>query len=151
MIRLATITDLPALLALGRQMHSEGEFRHIALAEDKVRRTFERLMSEVRGDGFIAVNEGPDGIDGGIAGHLTPFWFSHELVATDLAFFVRQNRRGSIAAVRLVQAFVAWGKEKGASEVCIAQSSGVRLEETQRLLTGMGFTYVGGVYKWRFA
>jgi GNAT superfamily N-acetyltransferase len=146
-IRPATLADMDALIALGRQMHAEGTFRHVVLDEDKVRATFERLIAEH----FLAVNDGPEGIDGGLAGMLTEFWFSRERLACDLAFFVRPSRRGSIAAVRLVQAFVAWAQEQGAAEVSISQSSGVRIEETNRLLTGMGFAYVGGVYKWRFA
>lgn len=146
MIRAATLTDMDALLALGRQMHAEGDFRRHALDEAKVRKTFQRLMASH----FLAVNDGPEGIDGGLAGAISEFWFSRELVASDLAFFVRPNRRGSIAAVRLVQSFVAWAKDRGAAEVSISQSSGVRIEETSRLLTGMGFIYVGGVYKWRF-
>jgi GNAT superfamily N-acetyltransferase len=88
------------------------------LDEDKVRATFERLIAEH----FLAVNDGPEGIDGGLAGMLTEFWFSRERLACDLAFFVRPSRRGSIAAVRLVQAFVAWARERGAAEVSISQS-----------------------------
>jgi hypothetical protein len=69
--------------------------------------------------------------------------------ATDLAFFVRPDRRGSIGAVRLVQDFVAWARGAGAAEVCIAQSSGVRMDEAHRLMTGMKFDHRGGVFKWR--
>lgn len=134
------------MLTLGRQMHSEGAFRHMALDEAKVRST---LLACI-GEGFLAVNEGRGGVDGGLAGMLTEPWFSHDLIAADVCFFVRPDRRGSITAVRLVQEFTAWARMRGAKEVSIAQSSGVRLEETNRFLTGMGFTYVGGVYKWRF-
>lgn len=132
-------------MALGRQMHAEGHFQHVTLDEGKVRRAFEALIR----DQFCVVHEGPDGLDGGFAGHIGEFWFSRALMASDVAFFVRPNRRGSLAAVRLVQAFVSWAAERGAAEVSIVQSSAVRIEETARLLTGMGFSYVGGCYKWR--
>lgn len=145
MIRLATREDIPVLLTLGRQMHSEGLLRTITLDEAKVEATLLYCI----GEGFLQVNEGREGVDGVLAGHIAEFWFSHEKLASDLALFVRPNRRGSIAAVRLVQAFVAWGMEKAVREICLSQSTGVRVEEFAHLLTGMGFAHVGGVFKWR--
>lgn len=130
---------------LGRQMHAEGYFRHVPFDEAKVRAALEHCLAEQ----FIAVSDGPDGLTGFLIGHVSALWYSPATVASDLAFYVRPDRRGSIAALRLVQEFIAWAKEAGAAEVCIAQSSGVRIEETHRLLTGIGLDYVGGVYKWR--
>lgn len=127
-------------------MHSEGFFRHVDLAEDRVEAVFRHCMAEE----FFVVSEGADGIDGMFAGHIGEFWFSRETCASDIVFFVRPTRRGGLAAVRMIQEFVAWARVRRAAEVSISQSSGVRLEETQRLFTGMGFTYVGGIYKWRF-
>jgi GNAT superfamily N-acetyltransferase len=146
MIRTSTPSDFPAVLGLGRQMHLEGVFRHVLMDDDKVM----AALTACHADGFFFVSAGRDGIDGFLFGLLSELWYSRETVAFDLAFFVQPTRRGGLAAVRLVQEVVAWAKARAASEVSISQSSGVRLEETNRLFTGMGFTYVGGVYKWRF-
>lgn len=144
MIRLATVDDIEAVLRLGRQMHAEGAFRSVALDEDKVRDMIGRCIAH----GFACVNEGREGVDGLLLGHVAEFWYSRATCASDLAFYVRPDRRGSIAAVRLIQAFVAWGRDAGAAKVVIAQSSGVRVEEATHLLTGMGFAYRGGVFEW---
>jgi GNAT superfamily N-acetyltransferase len=126
-------------------MHAEGYFRHVEFNEGKVRAMLVHCLLH----GFIGVSDGPDGLNGFLIGHAAELWYSSAKCATDLAFFVRPDRRGSIAAVRLVQDFVAWAREAGAAEVCISQSSGVRIEETHHLLTGMKFDHLGGVFKWR--
>ncbi len=125
-------------------MHAEGAFCAVALDEDKVRDTIGMCIAR----GFACVNEGRAGVDGVLLGRVAEFWYSRATCAADLAFYVRPDRRGSIAAVRLIQAFVAWAREVGAAKVMIAQSSGVRVEETTHLLTGMGFAYRGGVFEW---
>lgn len=145
MIRLATDADIPALLALGRQMHAEGVFNHFELDEDKVEIVFRHCIEKA----FFAVSESAEGIDGMFAGHIAELWWTRRRCASDAVFFVRPNRRGGIAAVRLIQRFVAWAREQGADVVNISQSSGVRLEEMHRLMTGMSFSYDGGVYQWR--
>jgi GNAT superfamily N-acetyltransferase len=144
-IRRATAADLEPIIALGRQMHAEGYFRNVDFAEAKVRAALEHCLAS----GYIAVSAGADGIEGFLIGFVSELWYSSAKVASDLAFFVRPNRRGSITAVRLIQDFVAWAKEQGAAEVTIVQSSGVRLEETARLFNGMRFDYRGGVFTWR--
>lgn len=136
---------MPALLALGRQMHAEGVFRHFELAEDKVEATFRHCIEQE----FFAVAESAEGIEGMFAGHIAELWWTRRRCASDAVFFVRPNRRGGIAAVRLIQGFVAWARGCQADVVNISQSSGVRLEEMHRLMTGMGFSYDGGVYQWR--
>lgn len=146
MIRPATHADLPALLALTRQMHLEGRFQHAALDEEKVELIFRHCIESE----FFVVSESSDGVDGMLAGICTELWFSRSYAAHDLIFFVRPIRRGGFAAVRMIQAFVTWAKVHGAAEVAISQSSGARVEEMQRLMTGMQFDYMGGVFKWRF-
>lgn len=147
MIKPATFQDVDAIIALGRQMHAEGAFSIVNFVEKKVRTAIERCIVS----GFVYVNVGADGVDGFLIGHASEYWFSHDHIASDLAFYVRPDRRGGIAAVRLIQAFVTWGREHGVREVAISQSSGVRVEEMTHLLTGMGFRYLGGVFKWEIA
>lgn len=147
MIRPATLEDLDAVIRLGRQMHAEGAFSIVRFDEFKVRAQLERCLVE----GFLHISVGPDGVNGFLIGEASEYWFSRDLLAHDLAFYVRPDRRGGIAAVRLVQAFVSWARERGAREVCIAGSSGVRVEELTRLMTGMFFRHVGGVFKWEIS
>lgn len=145
MIRVATANDIEALMCLGRQMHAEGAFNVHPMDEEKVRLA---MLSCIE-SGFAAANHGLEGIDAMLLGHVAELWYSRARCAADVLFYVRPDRRGSIAAVRLVQEFVQWAQWAGAQEVQIASSSGVRVEELHRMMTGMSFAHVGGVYKWR--
>lgn len=147
MIRTAAPHDIEALMGLGRQMHAEGAFNVHAMDEQKVRQAMLHCIDKQ----FASVSAGPDGLDGMLLGQASELWYSRAKCASDVLFYVRPDRRGSITAVRLVQAFVEWAHWTGAAEVQIAQSSGVRVEELHRLMTGMSFGHVGGVYKWRIS
>jgi GNAT superfamily N-acetyltransferase len=146
MIRPATAEDFNTLLELGRAMHAESWYRYLPFDDVKLHGVFEKLIT----DGYLRIHVAPNGsIDGGMAGYIGEFWFCTEKIASDYALFVRPNHRGSFTAVRLIQDFIEWAKERGAQEVSLAQSTGVMVEQTSRLYLGMGFAYVGGIYKWR--
>jgi GNAT superfamily N-acetyltransferase len=145
-IRPATAEDFNTLLELGRAMHAESWYRYLPFDDVKLHGVFERLLT----DGYLKLHVASNGsIDGGMAGYIGEFWFCREKIATDYALFVRPNHRGSISAVRLIQDFVEWAKEKGAQEVSLSQTTGVRVQESSHLYLGMGFVYVGGNFKWR--
>lgn len=144
-IRNADYNDVDALLELGRQMHAESWYAYLPFDDDKVRNALCTAITR----GFLAVHEVDGRVLGAMAGVITEFWFCHSRIATDLGLFVRSDKRGSAAAVRLVQAFIDWAKKNGAAEVSLAISTGVRIEETGDLYKALGLTHVGGVYKGR--
>lgn len=145
MIRRATLSDIPDLLALGRKMHAESWYSYLDYDVEKIASVLELLLK----DGFLCVHEMEGVIVGGMAGCLSQFWFCRELMAHDLALFVEPGRRGGIAAARLVQAFIVWARDRGAQEVSLAVSTGVMIRETGELFEAMGLRHVGGVYKAR--
>ena len=53
-------------------------------------------------------------LEGGMVGAASEHWACDALVAFDIALFVLPDRRGGIAAARLLKAFAAWCKEQGA-------------------------------------
>lgn len=144
-IRNAVHDDVDALLELGREMHAESWYAYLPFDEAKVRNALCTAISR----GFLAVQEADGRIVGGMAGLITEFWFCRSLIATDLGLFVKSDKRGSTAAVRLVQAFIDWARANGAAEVNLAISTGVRIEETGDLYKALGLTHVGGIYKGR--
>lgn len=146
-IRRATEADLPGLVALGRAMHAEApRMRLHAFDGEKVG----KVLSFALSSGVIFVYEGPDGvIEGGFAGILTERWFSPDREFRDLAMFVRQDKRGGLAAWRLLRAVIAWCQEQGLqpSDVQFGISTGVHLEQTGRLYEALGFRRVGHIYE----
>lgn len=150
-VRLATVDDMPQLLALGRVMHAEGPaFRGTVLAEEKVQHAFRLAI----GRGLFLVHEKSDGaLDGMLAGLVTEHWYSHDLVFSDLAFFVhpdsRESLAGGLAANKLLRAMIAWCREKGLEpeQITLGVSSGVKPLNTEKLLVHNGFKCNGGIYQ----
>lgn len=146
-VRRATEADLPQLVALGRLMHSEApRMRLHAFDEAKVG----RVLSFALGSGVVFVYEGADGvIEGGFAGVLTERWYSPEREFRDLAMFVRPDRRGGLAAWRLLREVINWCRAQGLApaDVQLGISTGVHPEQTGRLYEALGFRRAGTIYE----
>lgn len=142
-IRAATINDLDALVALGKQMHAEStRFGELVFDEQKVRALLADLLS--RDSGFALVSQEADGqIVGGFAGYMTEHWYSTDQVAADLALFVRMDRRGGIAAARMVKAFIYWAQDRGAKQITLGISTGIKVEQTAQLYRSLGLKQFG--------
>ena len=142
MIRQATKEDITRLLKLGEAMHAESRFRDISFSREKVTRLLDWLIS---GNGCLLVAERDGEIIGGFAGGLTPYYFSEEKMATDLALFVSQDRRGGIAAVALVRSFIEWAHLNGAREVLLGTNYGED-SPANELYRRIGFNQVGNLF-----
>lgn len=143
MIRPATHADIEEIVALGRRMHAESRFKSISFVPERLAATLSVLLDGV-GCIFVAESEGQ--IIGGFAGLVTPYYFSNDLYATDLALFVEPNRRGGIVAASLLRTFVEWAKSKGVVNIEISISTGVHPEKTGELYERLGFVRQGANY-----
>lgn len=146
MIRTAHAGDLPALIALGKSMHEESRFRELRFNESKVAVFFENLIN---GGGCIFVAEKNGEIIGGFAGYANAHYFSDDVVASDIALFILPEHRGGLTAFRLIKAFCAWAKFRGAAMTFIGTTTGVDPEKTAKLFELCDFAPAGGVYVYR--
>ena len=138
--------DFDAMIELGAAMHAEGAFRNLNFDPDKCFQLGVRCISYPdRYFGYCAYED--DELTGMLVGQLVPYFFGNDLLANDIVWYVREDRRGSMMGIRLLNAFRDWAKERGASEVCIGVSTALDLDRTHKLLSRMGFTHVGGTFK----
>jgi GNAT superfamily N-acetyltransferase len=79
-------------------------------------------------------------------GLISSYYFGKDLVANDLLLFVSQDRRGGIAAARLIKEFEDWAFANGAKEIRPASSTGVKTEETRQLYNALGYDTVGHTF-----
>jgi len=142
-IRAATRSDLNAILDLGKRMHAESpRFSQLSFDDEKVRALFAVALSDPRY--LVLVSEQEDGaIAGGFVGFMAPHWFSSDEVASDLAVFVRPDRRGGILAARMVKAFIYWAQDRGAKQITFGISTGVHIEQTAALYRSLGLKQFG--------
>ena len=130
------------VLELARQMHEESA-AHSGMALDR-RKLAERLGAAAESSTayvMLAVRDGT--VLGGFLGTITGTFFSDELAAKDLAWFVSKERRGSVAAVTLVRDFERWARAMGAKRIFLGQSTGVDIEKTRALYEHLGYRTVG--------
>lgn len=141
-VRLATLADIDQLIELGRQMSQESpRFSRLGYVPGKVRQVLEFLIEHP--DGLVLAGE----IDGRVLGVLvatcSEHFFSHDRVASELVVFVAPQARGGQLVVRMVKAFEAWAKDRGAREITMGISTEVNAERTAALYERLGFPVTG--------
>ncbi len=98
---------------------------------------------------IYALEEGPSGLDQVLSGFgafiITPHYFTDDLIASDILVYVRPERRGSTAAVRIIKEYIKWAKPL-AKDVVLGISSGVHPERTKALYERLGFPTVGTMH-----
>lgn len=144
-IRNATLEDMPDLLRLGQEFHSEFHFSRFNYDPEKIRELVTTLIAVDAG--IMLVAEEDYEIHGAFAGALSPMWFGNDLVATDYALFLSPEHRGNFTAPQLVKEYVKQAKEKGAKQIFIGTSTGYESEKLAKFFERMGGTRRGYIYE----
>lgn len=79
-------------------------------------------------------------------GRLYAPWYNDEIHATDSLLFVKPKAQGKGLAKIAIKEFILWAKSKGATDITIAQSSGVNLNKFQYLAASLGLNKIGETY-----
>lgn len=137
MIRYATLDDLDVLMDMAALMHEESpRYSKLSFSQDKMLELYVNLIKSQRG--LVLVVEKGGMIVGGLAGFVTPHWFSDDLMAGEYGVFLMPEHRGGTTVVRLIKEFIRWAQEQGAKMIQIGVSTGVRTEETVELYKAIG-------------
>jgi GNAT superfamily N-acetyltransferase len=143
MIRAATLADVPALVALGAVLHATSDYRDQPYVEEKVAGLLENLI-QGQGVVFAAVKDGE--VVGGIAGGVTEHWFNHEVHAFEYSFFIAEQHRSGLLAMKLLLALEHWAIRRGATECRIGITTGINVEGTSRFYRYMGYRETGPLF-----
>ena len=138
-------SDFDSVCALGRQMHAESSYSALEFSESRLREMFDEYLSNPNKIVLVADRDGD--LVGLYAGYLSKYYFSDELVANDIAWFVIKERRGSRVGLRLLDCFEHWAKERGASEVRIGYSTDINPDAFDSLMHKRGYSRVGANYR----
>lgn len=135
-IRVATTVDTEQLVALGRRFLASSGYG-VKVPDDEAREGIEMLIHS----GRVFVAEKDKKIVGALGARMTNLWFSQSLtVASELMWWVDEEHRGTLAAVRLVGAFEAWAKAEGAHFIAMSDITG--LGNVDKLLKRLGYKCV---------
>src|SRR6478735_6099729 len=107
MIRDATPADIPAMVALGAQIHHESPtFRDRRWNGDKVAAVVANLIDNPDGLALVYVRDGA--IVGAFVGMTCEDWYGEDRCACDLALYVTADKRGGMAGLRLARHYREW-------------------------------------------
>lgn len=139
-IRSATESDIPALVAMGRDMLGESSFRVMIYSRE---RTADMIRRCIEG-GFAAVSVEGDDLTGVILGEVVQPWYSDECMGIEHVLYVRPASRGTRAALMLVKAWARWCFDCGAKQIRPGTAAGS--EPANRLYQALGFKPAGVLY-----
>ena len=131
------------VLELAREMHAESvSQRNFPLNEEKLLQQL--ALSQTMQDTIYVRLALLDGVVlGGFFGIISTTFFSDAPAAKDMAWFIRKDRRGSLAAIKLLADFEQWGLDRGVLDFYLGQTTGVQIEATMKLYEHLGYEVVG--------
>jgi len=143
-IRLAVEADMEVLLDFGEHVvyPETGEhWQNVRFSREALRATLTQFMPATSGAVLIAI-EGNRLVGFAIC-FLNRYFFSEDLYASDLSFFVCKDRRGSSTGPRLIAAMRAFATDRGAKELLLTVNSGIAVERAAKFLESRGARRIG--------
>lgn len=139
-VRLATETDLEEYVELTRIGAAESH-RHLGFNPDKIRATFRSYLEGAHPTIFVVDHRRE--VVGFLNATINEYNFTDGIFTTLEILFVRPDKRGTRAAVLLVNEFLRWSDQLGARENTGGTDNGLYTEKTVRFLERCGFEKMG--------
>lgn len=79
-----------------------------------------------------------------------PCFFGPALEGGDLVFYVRPDRRGSLAAAAMMRVLVPWMRQQGVMRIRLGIDTGIDDARAEKFFAGSGFTRVGSLLALEF-
>lgn len=147
MIRPATLEDMPELMGMCRSFYEYAGFagKGLRLKEIDLELYISSLISNDMRCMFVACE---DDVPVGMLSGIYQPWFAcfEQGIINEQWWFVLEDYRKSTYANDLLDAFVAWGKEKGAVIVQMAFLDTEKKAVLERYYRMKGFKYVESYY-----
>jgi len=141
-IRRAIRDDIPAIIEMARDMHSESpRYRVLGFEPEKINALALHLMLN-KGAGGVLVAEKEGRLVGMFAFHVGQHFFSNDTFASDVVMYVRPEHRGGFVFPRMVRAFEAWADEYLVAEKLLGVSAEIDSQQTIAVLERMGYAQV---------
>lgn len=121
-IRKANKEDLLGILVLAKEFSREAPKTH----KWNIDKTTNFLLSAIENTNMeIFISEKDNEVTGAIVCMVTEMYMSNTVIASDLAWFVSKDLRGSPSSIKLLKAFEDWGRSKGADYLGMADIEGI--------------------------
>ena len=139
---IGTSKDVPELTEVLKNFYKESCQSFAEFDDAKMQKWLTDVVNNKDFGVFLAKEDNE--IFGVLIGMLHRFPFTDTLVAGDYYWYVLPEKRGGMAAIRLMKWFEAWAKHMGAVRLMTAATSGIKTDRAQQLMQRLGFEPVGG-------
>lgn len=142
-VRLGTLDDVPAIVALGAVMHAESpRFSRFPYSPEKVADVVATMLCNPK-NVVIVADHSDQGIVGMFGGFIAEHYFSTAKYASDVAMFIHPDHRGGSVVVRVLKTFEEWAISQGAIEIAPGISTEVQADRTLQLYSRLGYRLSG--------
>ena len=142
MIRNATLSDIPAIIAIGQQVIDASKTFDAKVDKDKVSYMIRRALNDRKMAVWVSEKAGT--VTGFFIAIMDEDWYAKSYYGSDLAFCVSPEHADQ--GVWLLRRFLRWCKEKNIRPV-LALSTGMDVDgRTGKMYEAHGLQKVGGVY-----
>lgn len=133
MIQKAQEKHVPRLLRYGRLFFTESGYgEYVRFDEDRLRGVFAEMIESPHAAVFIA--------NGGLAGAtLTQMYFTSDVTAHELFWWVEPDKRGSYLGDDLREALEDWARDNGASVLTTSTLDAATPEHVERKFKAAGY------------
>ena len=99
-VRIATQRDIPALIEIGRRIHTESRFKRMGYDAGKLAHSAEQIVGSGQTTHCCFVSEFDGQLSGLFVGCIEEYFFSRARVAHSILMYVAPERRGGPTALR---------------------------------------------------
>lgn len=143
MIRELNVEEFDLLIPLGEEWFKEDNPLK-GFNPEKSINSFINLVSS--GVGYIIGYFNGEGVlKGGLVFIITPDFFTNDILAQELCWFVSKGSRG--AGIKLLKEYERLAKEKGANQIALCHMVGYQDEQLDRVYNKFGYTLVDKIFR----
>lgn|GEM_PF-2034577 len=130
---------------MGKLTYEESNWpKYTSYDPDKMIRVAHQYARESNKCLICAIDHGtPIGV---FAGHLIQPYYSDDLLARDLLWYVYPEYRKSGVGLMMFEMFESWAKVNGATAIMMSQDSSVDMTRFNRVLERKGYDFIGSNY-----
>lgn len=138
-LSLAQNTDLEEFVRLGKEFHKESPFYSLTdYSQQKMLQLFETAMISKHTQVLILLLKEENRSVGMLVGMVGSPVFSDDLIASELAWFIEPEYRGSRKALQLVYAYEEWARRMGCKNVSMSLLT--TLTDASKTYERLGYT-----------
>lgn len=138
-------SDLSLAIDLGATIHARSNYANLLYDKSYLMGFGRRALNDTNCVCLVAESKGA--LVGFFVGCVQPLYFSGELRATDLIFFVKDGKAGMRGASNMIEVYETWAKGKGAVVVDLSITTGINAYRTGKFYEHLKYRPLGQTYR----